>query len=342
MITLHNRQNGTFITTIRTVADRSWVINNKGKATLIMSVDDAKTTFQYMLKRNLVSISHPKLPLWGGVIETDQDWTDAGAVVFTAWSGESLLISRTPTDGRITAGTPGALFERIIGLANRGEDLLIRPGTIDKSGGAAEVTLDGSNLLELIIDLAERHDMEFSITPKLDDRNTLTFEANWYARMGQTVGYYVSEGHNAKKPGRPMRVTRRVVNQLTGFGEGSTDITRPKFTARDENSIRLWGLMEGVEDYDGATDVATVRAHVQKRLRVLRYPKFTVNVVALDVEETFEHMRLGNVFPFKSTSYGFQRMTNIGLETALRVMAMRYLERANELEIKNQTEDLEL
>lgn len=342
MISLHERSNGAFITTIRALTDRSWVINDKGKCTIYMSLDDEKTIWRYMGQRNLICISHPKLPLWGGVIETDQDWDNRGGVVFTAWSGESLLISRTPTDGLVKASSPGALFERLIEIANRSEDLLIRPGAISKTGGAAEITLDGMNLLEAAREIAERREMEFSITPKLDDRKRLSFEAHWQTRLGETVSYPVSEGHNAKKPSRPLRISRRVVNQLTGFGEGSTTGTRPKYTGRDENSIRLYGLMEGVEDYDGVTNVETVREHVNKRLRTLRYPKFTVNVVALDVEETFEYMRLGNTFPFRSASYGFQRAGGIGLETKLRIMAMRYNERNNELEIKNQTEDLEL
>lgn len=339
MISLHKRSNGGFLTTIKAVADRSWVVNNKGKCTLLMSLEDEKTVREYMMTRNLVCISHPKLPLWGGVIETDQDWNDRGVVQFTAWSAESLLMSRTPLDGPVSAATPGSLFKTLISYANRGEDMLIRPGDIYQGGEKAEVTLDGTSLFDVVRDLAIQHDMEFDIRPVLDATNSLTFEANWYRRMGQKEETILSEGHNVKRPSRPLRVTRRVVNQLTGFGEGSTE-SRPKITLKDDASIERFGLMEGTEDFDGVTDATVLKASVLKRLRVLRNPKYIVGAVVLDVEDTFYSVRLGNTLPFRSASYGFQNMTGIGMQTNIRVMSMRYLERPNELETKNQTEEL--
>lgn len=342
MITIHNRSNGSFLTTLSCVADRSWVTNNKGKCTIVLSNSDPKATKKIMLTRNLISITHPKLPLWAGVIETDQEWDYQGKCTYTAWSGESLLIGRTPTIGKMTASTPGALYEQLIALANENEDTLIRPGEIEKSGGSAEVTLDGTNLFEVILDLATRHDMEFSITPRLSNNNTLIFDANWQPRFGTLIPRLIREGYNAKKPSRPLRVTRRVVNKLTAIGEGSTEETRPMVTVQDDNSIGLFGLMEGVEDFDGITDRNALRVAAMKRLRVLRYPKYTVGVSVLDVDDTFSYMKKGNSFVFESSSYGFQASTGIGFTAKLRIMSMRYLERVNELEIKNNTEDFEL
>lgn len=339
MITLYKRQNGTFLTTIHADTDRSWVLNNKGKCTIYLSAKDEKTIRTYMGKRNLVCISHPKLPLWGGVIETDQDWDDNGGVKFTAWSGESLLISRCPTDGLIQAASPGALFERLITIANRTEDLLIRPGSIYRGGGAAECTLDGTNLLEVVRDLAARWDMEFEIVPNVSARGSLTFTANWYQRMGEVKPYMLREGFNVKKNSRVLRITRQVVNKLTGFGEASTDETRPSFTAEDEKSIGLFGVMEGVEDYDGVTNESTVRDQVLKRLKVLRFPKVVINLTALDVEETLEKIRMGNIHFFRASSFGLKGADGVGILSSVRVIAMRYLEAQNELEFKNQTED---
>ncbi len=340
MITLHRRSNGTFITSIRCDADRSWVINNKGKCSLYMSVQDEKVIRKYMGERNLIHIGHSKLDNWGGVVETDQDWDDKGGINFTAWSAESFLIGRTPDIGLVNASSPGALFVKLIAEANRPEDLRIRMGNVYEGGGAAETTLDGTNLLDIIRDLAERWDMEFSIDPVLDTRNNLTFEANWYQRQGRRMSYQLSEGFNVRRHSQTLRVRRRVVNHLFGYGDGNTE-DRPKYDEIDAGSRALYGLMQGTEDYDGVTTVTGVKENVQKRLKVLRYPKKIIRLIAEDKGDCFTHLRRGNVLPFKATSFGFQSGSGVGLDSPIRVMGIRYLDKTNECEITNNTEESE-
>lgn len=339
MITLHRRSNGTFLTSIRAKTDRSWVVNNKGKCTIYMSAADEKVIRKYMGQRNLIYIGHDELPGWGGIIETDQDWDEGGGVQFVAWSGESLLLSRSPSSGELLSATsPGALFAKLIAKANEPEYLNIRMGTVYLGGGPAETTLDGTNIFELISDLAERWDMEWSITPVLNAKQTLSFEANWYLRQGVRVEYQLSEGHNIRKTSKPYKTRKRVVNELTGFGEGHTD-ERPKYTEVNEQSRALYGLIQGVENYDGVVNESTVKMHVQKRLKVLRRPREIVSVVALNKPGCFARLRLGNTYPFKATSFGFQSSDGVGLEKDIRVVGMRYLETLDECEIINNTEE---
>jgi hypothetical protein len=341
MIQLHNRPNGTFITTIQSMPECSWVINNKGKCTLPMSVRDEKAIRRYMGHRHLIYITHDKLIPWGGVIETDQDWDDAGNITFTAWSGESLLISRTPTIGLIKAASAGALFQKLMGLANQPEDLLIRMGSVVNTGGPAEVTLDGTDLLEVVRDLAQRHDMEFSIDPILNDRKILTFQANWYKRQGvrKVLRLREGEGGNMRRASNPLRVTRRVINQLTGFGEGSGDDSRPKHAEpADAQSRADYGLMQGTEDYDGVTSNTTLQNHVQTRQRVLRNPRDVIKVVALDVGDTFANLGRGNVLPMQSPYFGLKEDSGIGMQADIRILGMRYSYQKNECELTNNTE----
>lgn len=343
MISLHRRSDGAFLTTLSATADRSWVMNDKGKCTLYLSTQDEKTIRAYMGERNLICITHEKLPMWAGVIETDQDWDDRGGVQFTAWSAASLWIGRCPTQGQVKAASPGALFEKLVAIGNEDEDLLIRVGEMYRGGGDAETILDGTNLLEVIKDLAARWDMEFEVAPKLSSRGALSFEANWHKRMGDVIdGFSFVEDLNMKKTSRPLRVTRQVVNRLIGFGEASTDGDRPKATKTDAGSVNLFGLMEGTEDFDGVTDQTTVEEQTAARLLVLRLPKKIVNVNVLDVENAFKATRLGNRVNLRATSFGFRSRSGVGLETVVRIMSMRYLERSNVVEIKNQTEDFEL
>lgn len=338
MISIHKRSNGAFLTTIRATADRSWVINNKGLCTLRMSVQDEKVIRAYMGQRNLVRIGHPTLPVWGGIIDTDQTWDGDGDIAFTAWSGEALLLDRTPTNGVLSAASPGKLFERLIAEANLPEDMRIRIGNIYQGGGTAEVTLDGANLLDVIRDLAERWDMEFSIDPVTDSKNAMYFLANWYQRQGKRYPHLLSEGFNIRKTSQPLRIQRRVVNDLIGFGDGSSDESRPKYEQIDPASRALYGLMQGVENFDGVITESTIKSSVQKRLRVLRYPKEVIKVTALDKDDTFKYIRLGNTLPFKASTFGFKGNNGIGIEKDVRIIGMRYLEKTNECEITNNTE----
>ena len=72
MVTLHSRKNGAFLTTLQVLTDRSWVVNNKGKCLIYMSAKDEKLIRIFIGERHYIRITHPTLPDWGGVIETER------------------------------------------------------------------------------------------------------------------------------------------------------------------------------------------------------------------------------------------------------------------------------
>jgi hypothetical protein len=332
MITLHRRSDGAFLTTIETATVRSWTINERGQCMFAFSLTEAKSIRKYMGSRNLIHINHTSLPAWAGVIETDEKWNDGEEVEYTAWSAESLLMSRCPDSGLISAGSPGALYTKLINLANEREDLLIRCADIYQGGGDADTTLDGSNLFEVIQDMAKRRKLEFSILPKLSVDNSLSFTANLYQRQGSAKGLILQEGYNIRRTGNVLRTQRRVINSLTGNGDNGTE-SRPTYTETDLGSVGLYGLMEGVQDYSGVTELATVQAHVSENLKTLRYPRRTFNLVALDVDNTFAALRLGNVLRLKAKSFGWDGDGNIGTDTTVRILGMRYFDLLNECEL---------
>ena len=332
MISLHRRSDGAFITTIEAATVRSWAINDNGQCTFSFSLTEAKSIRKYMGSRNLIYISHTSLPAWAGVIETDEKWNDDGTVEYTAWSAESLLKSRCPDLGLISAGSPGALYIKLINLANQSEDLLIRTGNIYQGGGDADTTLDGSNLFEVIQEMVKRRKLEFSIEPTLTVDNSLSFKANLYQRQGSAQGLILQEGFNIRRSRNVLRTQRRVVNSLTGYGDNGTE-SRPTYSAKDLESIGLYGLMEGVQDYSGVTELATVQAHVTENLNTLKAPRRTFSVIALEVGNTFAALRLGNVLRLKGTTFGWDGNGNVGTDTMVRILGMRYADLINECEL---------
>jgi len=333
MISLHKRSDGGFVTTIKTETERSWVLNDKGKCTLPFAVTDAKAVRRYMGSRLLIYIDHPTLPAWGGVIETDENWREDGVIEFTAWSGESLLISRKPIVGLVTAGSPGGLFAKLINLANKDEDLRIRVGNINQAGGSAEATLDGTNLFDVIQSLAQRHKMEFSIDPILDADGKLYFSANWYVRQGVNSPLVLKEGLNIERRGNVYRRQRRVANKVTGLGSASTNATRPAYSVIDAESRDLYGLMEEVVDFNDVTLQATLIENTKEKLGALRFPRDTYQITALDVDDTFGSIRKGNVHPLKAQTFGWLSDSSVGTDEAVRLLGMRYFDNPNVCEL---------
>lgn len=331
-ISIHRRSDGAFITTIHAMTERSWVLNDEGKCTIQLSLTDAKNVRKYMGVRNFVYITHDTLMPWGGVIETDEEWNSDNTITFTAFTGESLLKTRTPLVGLINAASAGVLFTKLLALANEPEDLLIRAGNISLTGSDAELTLDGTDLLEAVKDLAKRRNMEFSIDPVVDAAGRMSFAANWYEKAGSVKAYTLKEGYNIQRTSNPLRVQRSVVNQLTGMGDASTD-QRPTWTYIDQDSRGTYGLIQGVENYDGVVNLETVKSHTLDGLNRKKQPRRTFRVEALNVDNTFGNLGKGNTLRLAAYSFGWLGDGAVGTDTSVRIFGMRYKDETDTCEL---------
>jgi len=334
MITLFYRD-GRPITTIHTETERSFVLNSEGKCTFKFALTDPKARAIIFNTGNLITISHPTLPLWGGVIDGDQDWEEDGTLSLTAWSGEHLLsFRRSPTNQVLKAASAGRALWKIVTLANKPEDLLIRWGTIWDGGTEREDTLDGKDLYTHAKSIAKNAGVDWSIDPEIDYASHLYFTLNVWPQRGEARELTLHEHKNVERRGKVLRVRYgQVVNDLLGLGDGSTD-DRPEYQAPiDEASRGQIGLRQGTEDFDGNSGVGTLQANTQASIKVRAQPERIIQLTALDVGDTFAELRLGNILPFRAQTFGFLNDGQIGMDTFVRLIGLRVEDKTNTVEL---------
>jgi hypothetical protein len=334
-VSIHNWRDGSFLTTIQTTTERSWVLDEFGKCEFTLSLLDAKSARQYLDIDNLVYIEGGDgLPAWGGVIDTDIDWNDDGTITYSAYSGEYLLkYRRTPTNDVFRETSAGALFERFINEANKSEDLLIRTGVIWTGGTPAEDTMDGKSFYDHAKALAKNRGNNWSIEPAIDPvSHRLYFVANYYERAGVVRTQALKEGLNIKKKSRPLSVQGQMINNLLGIGDGS-DATRPTWEAEDADSRTRYRLREGSEDFSGCVALATVRTHTEERLKIVSKSRNVYKLEVTNVGGIYANIRKGDTLPLKMYSMGYLRDDEIGVDTNVRISRMRYFDDTDTMEI---------
>lgn len=332
-ISLYRRTDGGFLTTIKAQPEYSWVLNAYGQCSFDLPIETLKTARRYMEFGTLVYIENEKLGNWGGVLDTDEDWNDDGTVTKNAYTGEYLLtFRRSPLNRLFRDATSGGLFKQMINQANLDEDLLIREGVIWRGGSPAEDTMDGKDIYSHVKALVEGQNRDYSIDPALDENGRLYFRANFYERMGETETTVLKEGYNIQKRSSPLKVQRKIVNDLLGVGAGSDD-ERATWKEIDAGSRNQYGLRQGSEDFSGVVDGGALKSTTAERLRVLRQPRRTFRIDALDVGDTHKALRRGNILPLQMQTVGLLSDDQIGVDTSVRVLGIRHVTKTDAVEL---------
>lgn len=331
-VSLYQRD-GSFLAKISTDTERSWVLNDYGMCRFNFALTDAKSIRRYLEFGTLVYIEHDTLPAWGGVLDVDEDWNDDGTISMNAYSGEYLLtFRRSPLNQVFSHASAGTLYKRFISESNKPEKLLISDGSIWRGGTPAEDTMDGKDFYTHTKDLAKNRGNDWSIEPDVNPSAfRLYFKANYYQKRGKNRTLVFKEGHNIERRHNPLKVQRKIVNDLLGIGDGS-DEERPTWNAKDAESRSRYGLRQGSEDFT-KTDPGAVKADTIARLRELRNPRRTFKLELLDVEDSFAETRLGDSYSLIMQTVGFLSDDEIGTNTTVRVLGMRYKDKENTMEL---------
>lgn len=318
---VYNRE-GAPVAEIEATVRREWLLNDVGKAEFSMSAMDAKCRQDVLMFGNLVLIEHGTLPAWVGRLDPDQSW-GGGVTELTAYAAETLLGDAVPEDTVKVTGTGGAIFRRLLELANQQLDMPILGGDIFLGGGQHEETVNTVEVLGEVKRVASRCGYDFEVAPRVGADGRLSLAANWYEEMGTERTLALVEGVNVTVPSNGMRVQGTIKNIITGYGDGATRQSRPRYTARDEESIRLYGSRRGVETFVGVTQPATLQKNTLAELRKQGRPRWTLRLTAWDAwvgeVSTFASIRLGDRLPVRLFSIGYG-----AVEMTMRVLGMRY------------------
>lgn len=294
---------GSPLAEIDAVCPRSWVLNGIGQAQLTIAKTDPKATERNLRFGNLVYIEHDRAPAWGGVLwpSAPRTWTDT-AIHFAAIGPESILKRR-----RTNFQGEQATLQGLLGVANQAEDTRLRFAEGSANPG---LILEGNwywpSVHALITVLATNTGYEWGAEPRLDWTGRLLFDVAFYRRRGVERSQTLIEGVNvAKASGESPVVTEQgdIFNDVLAWGD-ATNTDRTAMINSNQASINLYGLSQETIPA-GTTDALTANEMSKTELAARQFPRRTFKLSALDVNNTFDSLRLGDTLPVWLTRYGF-------------------------------------
>jgi len=299
----------------------NWLLNAPGQLSFSLSTSDPKCREDLLRFGNLVLVLDDYLPAWGGVIDTPREWGN-GQVKVNAWGGEKLLDYRRGTPGKSITGTCGAIFSNIIRQANSVGNLPLVIGNVFEGGKPRTETLNDTLLKEAtrIVQLAK---MEWYVEPSLLNNGRMVFLANCLVKAGKKLPLELIESVHLKLSQRPMTEQGEIVNDVLGYGEGVNWSTRPQAIRKDDISIGLYGLRQGLLQFSGTTMDGTLKSNTTNYLKDMSYPRISMDVNVANVNDVWNFMRLGNRFDCRLHSVGFSG-GDYGIVREIRAIGMEY------------------
>ena len=327
-IRLFNRQ-GTCLCDLRVTVERNLSINEEGEAEFDMVITDVNCREDFLRFGNWLLIENSKLPPWVGVIDTPQTWKKR-MVHVSAYTPERMLAKRNVPRQLPLNGKAGVIFQEIINLMNREEPTIISIGDVWTGGrDMPEESLNGDNLRDVLQNLTERSGGEYSFTAVIF-KGKLSVLANWYDELGEVSMFPLEESWNLSDENNSIRIQGDIENELWGYGSGAGQTDRPTSTFRDDESMGIYGLMQGSRVYSDYNDEGSVLNAIRNEINDTRFPKKVYSVSMLDVGETYSQVKLGNTHPLRLWSVGF------GVNATIRIIEMYYNPYRGKVDLHNQ------
>lgn len=256
----------------------SYLLNEAGQAQLVAGAGTREALME--LGNRLLIFFDNGLPPWAGFIDPPRRWS-YGQVALTAYGGERLPAQRvTPRTRRFAAVTPGAVLAAL--LAEQAGPAVVEAGRLYIGGAAISAELHLETLLKVVEDRLLAYG-DWNVTGALEN-GRIRLRANFYARRGRYLpNCWLLEGHNAVNV-EPEEQGPIVNEWLTaGAGNGWEAWSRPYATARDEASIRRYGLRQAPEVMSGVGDQTTLEARTALNLEASAWPYVATPLDALNL-----------------------------------------------------------
>lgn len=309
----------------RARVERSWVIGDEGRAQFEYASRKTNIVNDTVIRPgNWLVVQNSALPTWAGVIDEPLEW-DTRSVTVRAYTPEHIFSQRRgPLEEKLT-GSAGTIFEKLLQYVNEAEQTILKPGNIWRGGAQREETINPTPLDEDLKRLQERSLEEYQFHPIVLG-GILQVQADWLAQLGVDTGFMLHEGKeggNVKAEKKIMVEDGPIYNQVLGYGDGETWISKPNVTVRDQESIGRYGLRQFSKSFSGVTDISTLTENANIALADVKQPKRLFRLTALNVGNTFSYLSLGNRMQLQFQNIGFTGGA-AGFKTTIRILGMSY------------------
>lgn len=301
---------------LRVTVERSWYVNDEGEAQFDLVINDPNCRDDYLQFGNWLLVENDKLESWVGMIE-NQEWKRR-FVTIQAFTPDRLLYYRDVPKQLQLSGTSGNVFQEVINISNRAETTIIESGDIDFSAPNMPLeNMAGANLRDYIIDLAERSKFEYNFTPA-PYQGKLKILANWKKRIGTDTNFGLEESYNLADETYSLKRKAPRATELWGYGNGAGQTDRPVATYVDEVARGKYGLRQGTRFYSDYSSVGAVISAIKNEIRDTKEPREAFKLSAVDIGNTFENIKIGNIYPLRMWSIRF------GVNELVRLLGVSY------------------
>jgi hypothetical protein len=336
---------------------RSWVTNKYGRCEFSISTDDPACTERNLRFGNLVHVEHipptsadegeapsGKLPDWAGVILPPRSW-DEGVVHVTAYSMEAILAYRAMPYISVS-GPPGDVFRQIIEIANtRGGDNMPFTFTLGRVDTRDITVTDElkTNAYDHINKMVKTANMEWSITAKIvPESYALQFFANLIGRersttLAPTTGdalptstapAILSLNSTNSESSNPLLTEQgTILNHLYAYSQSYTAADRAMQEIVYPASVSDYGPFQINTVFIGQTSEASLLEFIRGQTTNDSgngRPAKLFKRIALNVGDTFSHLRTGALVEVVDTRVGFNRAGGFGFRSIARIVSMDY------------------
>jgi len=306
----------------QTLVERSWVIGDEGRAQFSYPSRKTDVVNEKVLQfGNWLLVENDSLPPWVGVLDVPREW-EARDVTVSAYTPERVFSWRIGPPEEVIDTSAGDIFETLIQRTNEAETTILRVGSIYKDGDL-EITLNPHPYSDDLLDIYDRSGQEYGWRPVVKNGKLLVY-ADWVEKLGaETQSILQSgEGGNLEASNKMLVEDAPIVNSFFAFGDGETWKSRPQETVTDASSIQKYGLREYAEEMQGVKNADTLRENAQERLDSTKEPDRLFGVTALNLDDTFSSIDLGNTMKLRFEKIGFS--TGVEYETDIRIVGMDY------------------
>lgn len=296
-----------------------FVLNDFGDGSFEIGRNDLNCTAENLAFGGFAVFDHARAGAWGGVLLGKRAWQRDALVVNVR--GIGFQWQRRIGPKAVTwRGKAGSIIRTALAFGNQKQDMRIEEGQIFLGGDAHEETPHFGKLLKSVRGLAARSGQDWDIRPietvMADGTRHLAFELNWYERLGVDLSddFTLAEGINMEWGDEDMLIEEPdIINSATVYGNGATNDVQPDQTYRDIASMDEYGLSEDSASYNSIAP-ATLLANARQRVVPKKDPLRTYKLDALDVDDTWEKLREGNIVTLNAPSLGFRSESPIAIE----------------------------
>jgi hypothetical protein len=306
--------------------ERSWAIGDESRATFTYSSRKTEIVNDDVLRfGNWILLENDALMPWVGVIDIPRKWTSRTVMVH-CYSPEHVFGWRRGPLERTLTGSAGTIFANLLSYVNTAQPTPITSGSIWRGGPQREETINPTPLSEDLLRLYERSQEEYQWRPVVTDSGRLLIYADWVERLGEDTAALLHEGKgggNLEASSNILVEDGPIINDLLGYGEGATWLSKPTVPVIDPASIARYGLRQGAKEFQGVTSAATIKVNAVKELAKVSEPPKTFALTALNVGDTFKYFRMGNRLNLQFQNIGLG-VAGVGLQIKIRIVGAHY------------------